>query len=271
MSLAIKESYDPHLLYHAINIVVELEYKVPMQKVYDVLAIVEKNNEKSIDKISPQEVLNIMKLLGDNLEGTILTDVPCDGNNLQSKIKELLRLLGCVLSDAELNRILKGELTLDDALSKYAKIAWMMIFEIDEHGKSRPNRIMVEHMLMCAQTIAIENVEIKMQRLLESNRAQERNNRTIAVLEKHDNMKTLHRTTAERTDPVLLEQKRNKLRLYIAHMQGYDRDRDRDGGRGIDMTTGYVIDFGDIYIADKEHGSVFEDREHDGIDMRDIK
>ena len=50
-----------------------------------------------------------------------------------------------------------------------------------------------------------------------------------------------------------------------------DRDLDRDGGRGIDMNTGYVIDFGDIYIADKSHGGVIEDIERDGIDMGDIK
>ena len=53
-------------------------------------------------------------------------------------------------------------------------------------------------------------------------------------------------------------------------MQGYDRDRDRDGGRGVDMTTGEIIDFGDIYIADKEHGCFINDIERDGIDMRDL-
>ena len=71
--------------------------------------------------------------------------------------------------------------------------------------------------------------------------------------------------------PVELEQKRRKLKLYIAHMQGYDRDRDRDGGRGINMVTGEIIDWGDIFIADKEHGAVLEDQNRDGIDRIDIR
>jgi hypothetical protein len=54
-------------------------------------------------------------------------------------------------------------------------------------------------------------------------------------------------------------------------MQGYDRDRDRDGSRGIDISTGEIIDFGDIFIADKEHGAILEDRMNDGIDREDIK
>jgi hypothetical protein len=265
-----QQAYDPHLLYHAINITVELEYKVPMQKIYKILEIVEANNKKNINKISPQDVLQLLTLLGDRLESSVLDDEPSDNTNLQAKIKELLRLLGCVLSDQELNQILKGELSLDAALSKQAKAAWLMVFNIDEDGKMRPNKEIVDHMLMCAQTIAIENVEIKIQRnIIEAKNMEKTDKRTPIMLAKNENMKTLHRAEREKSDPVLLEKKRNKLRLYIAHMQGYDRDRDRDGGRGIDMTTGYVIDFGDIYIADK-HASTIEDIGRDGIDLCDL-
>ena len=274
MKTATKQVYDPHLLYHAINITVELEYKVPMQKIYNILEMVESTNQKNVDKITPQEVLDILKVLGNNLESSVLTDEPCDGDSMQSKIKELLRLLGCLLSDQELNKILKGELSIDEALSKQGKLVWSMIFDRDDNGRYRPNREMVNHMSWCSQIIALENVETRIQRIAENRHRDQREKPHLGgelMVQKYNNPKTIHRVEREQNDPVLLEQKRNKLRLYIAHMQGYDRDLDRDGGRGIDMNTGYVIDFGDIYIADKSHGGVIEDIERDGIDMGDIK
>ena len=273
MSAYVKQEYDPHLLYHAINITVELEYKIPMQKVYDILVVVEKNNKKSVDKISPKDVLILLETLGKNLEEDVLNDENGSEDSLQSKIKELLRLMGCELSDHELNKILKGEITLDSALSKRAKAIWLIVFEQDDHGKYKPNKEMVDHMLFSAAWIANESVELKMQNSIEHYRIQrvEQLYRNNPVLRKSLQEQILEKTEKEKNDPAVLEKKRNKLRLYIAHMQGYDRDRDRDGGRGVDMTTGHVIDFGDIYIADKSHGSVIEDVDRDGIDMSDIK
>jgi hypothetical protein len=274
-----KPVYDPHLLYHAINITVELEYKVPMQKIYNLLELVDKSNENNVNKITPQEVLSLLQTLGNSLEDSVLTDDPPDGNNtnLQAKIKELLRLLGCELTDKELNKILKGELALEDALSKQARIAWMLIFDKDNDGRSRPSKDMVEHMLWCSQIIALENVELDIQRSMQNYHKEQKEynakpqlQSNEKIIQKHGNLKVSNKLEKERYDPIELEKKRNKLRLYIAHMQGYDRDRDRDGGRGVDMTTGVIIDFGDIYIADKSHGSAIEDIEHDGIDMKDI-
>ena len=46
-----------------------------------------------------------------------------------------------------------------------------------------------------------------------------------------------------------LEEKLRKLRLMIAHLQGYDRDRDGDGERGVDPETGYIRDFDDVFMA----------------------
>ena len=275
MRTLVKQEYDPHLLYHAINVAVELEYKVPMQKVYDILVLVDKSNEKSVEKISSQEVMVLLKALGDGLENTVMSTSSddCDGNNsnLQAKIKELLRLLGCSLSDKELNMILKGELELDKALSKQARIAWNLIFDKRDNDRYRPNQELVDHMMWCSRVIALENVEMKIQRSMEERRQINQSRQIAVALPKNEYVVGIARTRREELDPVLLEEKRNKLRLYIAHMQGYDRDIDRDGGRGIDMTTGLIIDFGDIYIADKQHGSVIEDIEHDGIEMADIK
>ena len=276
------EQYDPHILYHAINLTVELEYKVPMKKVYQILAKVEEQNKKNATKISPQEVLELLQTLGDSLESSVESDVPagpCDGvdgegggASLQEKIKELLRLTGCTLSEKDLNRILKGEISLDDALSPKAKAAWLIVFDVDEHGKSRPDREIVDQMLWCTQTLALENIEMKIERYQVNKEINAKNRiHTQGVLQKSDNLKTLFRAEKDRNNPAVLDEKRRKLKLYIAHMQGYDRDRDRDGGRGIDMTTGEIIDFGDIYIADKEHGSLIHDLERDGIDIADIR
>ena len=108
------EQYDPHILYHAINLTVELEYKVPMKKIYKILEKVEEQNKKNETKISPQEVLELLQTLGNSLESSVDSDLPygpCDGVDgegngnvsLQEKIKELLRLTGCTLSEKDLN------------------------------------------------------------------------------------------------------------------------------------------------------------------------
>ena len=94
-----------------------------------------------------------------------------------------------------------------------------------------------------------------------------------------ENLKTLFRkdeekkrTRIEDIDYVELDRKRAKLRLYIGHMQGYDRDRDHDGSRAMDPTTGYVVDYEDAYITDKIHsGAILEDIDNDGIEIAEIK
>ena len=263
-----KQSYDPHLLYHAINMTIDLGYKVPMQKVYNIIEILCKERYTADDLYDKsKEIVALLKKLGTSLEDSVMTDSLCDGDTLQSKIKELLRLLGCELSDQELNRILRGELSVDEALSKQAKTAWLMIFYKDNNGKYKPNKEMVEHMLYCTQAWALEDLEMKIERArMEPNEYQRaQRGKEIFMTSKYQYLEQ------ERTDPVMLERKRNKLRLYIAHLQGYDRDLDRDGGLGIDLTTGIIVDFGDIYMADKMHGGIIDDIEKDGIDMEDIR
>ena len=166
MFMVNSQIYDPHLLYHAINITVELKYAVPMKRVYNLLEILSDGKDRKVS-ITPNEILEVLNKLGTNLEDTILSDEPCDGDSLQSKIKELLRLLGCNLSDVELNKILKGELSLDEALSKTAKIGWLMVFEVDENCKYRPNDQIVEQMLWLSQSIAVESIENKIQKTMQ--------------------------------------------------------------------------------------------------------
>ena len=264
-----KIHYDAHLLYHALNMTAELRYMVPMERIYKILEKAEKYNETHEPKITEDEIIEVLSTLGNTLEDSMTNEAPPEDNNLQSKIKEILRLLGCHLSEQELNKILKGELSLDEALSKKARIAWSLVFDIDEKGRMRPNKELVEDIAYASQIIAFETIERNIQKE-QIERASRHKSRDEGLLRKSDNLKTLYRTTQKHLDPVVLEQKRRNLKLYIAHMQGYDRDRDRDGGRGIDMTTGEIIDFGDIYIADKEHGAIIEDIGRDGIDMADI-
>lgn len=270
MTTATNERYDPHLLYHAINITVELRYKVPMQKIYKLLQVAEERNKTSEKQITTADIIALLENLGGALESTVLTDEPSEGESLQSKIKEILRLLGCNLTDQELNQILKGELSIEEVLSNQARLAWSLIFKKD-NDKYRPSQDVANMILWCTQDIAIENVELKIQRVLENYRLENKRHSQEGMLLKSDNMKTLYRTNKIQYDPIELDKKRVKLKLYIAHMQGYDRDRDRDGTRGVDMSTGEIIDFGDLFIADKEHGSFIDDRMNDGIDRADIK
>jgi hypothetical protein len=68
-----------------------------------------------------------------------------------------------------------------------------------------------------------------------------------------------------------MDRKQVELKLYVAHMQGYDRDLDGDGSGGINRATGEVIDYDDIYIADKAKHMQEEEREEDEILVRDIR
>jgi len=263
------QTYDPHLLYHAIGITVELEYKVPMQKVYAILSAATKTDSKNIP--SPSEIQEMLTAMGSAIENssTEESDLP-DTNSLQAKIKEMLRLLGCDLPVSDLNKILKGDLAIENVLSKQAQTAWRLVFSTSADGRVIPNKDTVELVFLCTQSIALENVERKIDRVMQDYRA--RNTQPIErhVLEKGDNLKTVRAPREIKEDPVELDRKRAKLKLYIAHMQGYDRDRDHDGGRGIDMSTGDIIDFADIYMSDKQ-GHVIDDIAHDGIDLSDIR
>lgn len=261
-----KQEYDPHLLYHAINITVELEYKVPMQKIYNILVLVEESNQQDVHQVTPEDVLSLLSALGNKLESGELSDTPPDGNSLQEKIKEILRLLGCELSDQELNKILKGEISLDQALSKQAKVAWLTVFDLGNDGKYRPNREIIDNVLICSQAIALEGIEMQIQRAMTDRQIRHKVRQQNLMYQERD----VRKYEKERYDPVALDRQRKKLKLYIAHMHGYDRDRDRDGGLGIDLTTGEIIDYEDVYIADKTHGNFIHDIDRDGIDMKDI-
>ena len=277
-----KPEYDPHILYNAINLTAELQYKVPMQRIYDILVIVEKKNKGKKDKaemITPEDIMKLLNILGDLLIKDA-SDSPCDTSSLQAKIKELLRILGCTLSDQDLNKILKGQISITDVLSKDAQLVWQLLFDVDAQGKMRPDHEMADHLLISMQNIAIENIERQMEsQLIENrNRKMSAHQRAQNILLRDENLKTLFRTDEEKKrsrgediDYVELDRKRAKLRLYIAHMQGYDRDRDHDGSRAVDPTTGYIIDYEDAYITDKIYsGAILEDRNTDDLEVHEI-
>lgn len=268
-----KQAYDPHLLYHAINLTVELQYKVPMQKIYDFLAKLEEISPGSVGKMKVEDLANLFNILSKRLEELSETEEYYECKTLQEKIKMILRMMGYSLSDQELNQILRGELELDKVFTKEAKTVWLLMFSKNAKGLYVPDKEIVDHVLHMTQNIAIKTLDLQMQESLEHYKIKQHNR---VILEAAQNSRTNPairnslKIRKEYEDPLTLDKKMNKLRLYIAHMQGYDRDRDRDGGRGIDMTTGIVIDFSDIYIADKIHGAVIEDIEHNGLDVRDL-
>ena len=258
---------DPHLMYYAINITVELKYTVSTNLIYNVLERAQQQKKRKADTAMMNEVADMLRNLGSQLESTVLTDEPYECKSLQEKIKELLRLLGCKLSPEELNKILKGELTIEKVLSKQAQELWKLVFDVTDQNQYRPNQEFVDNLMLCIKEYALATLDIKLEKAMREYQI------TRVKRDRFENtMQT--RVLKERKQafeaPVELEKKRRKLKLYIAHMQGYDRDRDRDGGRGINMVTGEIIDWGDIFIADKEHGAIIEDVERNGIDRTDI-
>ena len=120
------------------------------------------------------EVLEILKLMSSELTDTVGDEDQDDKNDLPSKIKELLRLLGCYLTKEELNAILRGDVPLDKALSPKAKAAWLIIFDRDEMGKFRPNKEIVNELVWLTEKIAYETIEVQIQRNLEGYRSRTR-------------------------------------------------------------------------------------------------
>ena len=248
--------YDPHLLYHSINITVELEYNVPLKTVY---RIVEENEKKpKEERLSMQELIVLIRKLGQSLQTKVLNQDESEQDeeiDLKTKIKLMLELLHCELSNEELNKILRGELALEDALNKEARVAWKLFFEKNNKGKMVPNKTAVNQMLALTENFAFMDVNQQYKRELAS-RTKARMMQVNNVYNSKDNLKTerARKEIIERSGDeklILLDKQRKKLKLYIAHMQGYDRDRDGDGGRGINMETGEIVDFDDIYMADK--------------------
>lgn len=273
MTFDVKERvYDPHILYHAINLTVELRHKVSLQKIYDILEQIDRINKNEKLNITSSDLLRLIQLMGDKLEDTIQdTETSECPATPQEKIKEMLRLLGCQLSKDELNQILSGNIDEKTVMSKDAATLWKIIFRKNQKGRQVPDLDLTDQLLDSMQFYVMQDLEEKIELYLQAREpgldqlTEEKANKKLLTMKIKVQGKNME------LDPVELEKKQNKLRLYIAHMQGYDRDRDRDGGIGIDMTTGLVIDYSDIYIADKEHGSVIEDLEHDGLDVEDIR
>lgn len=270
-----KAEYEPHLLYEAINITVELQYNVPLKTVY---AIIEQNEQKQ-NKLTMKELADLIKTLGRSFQQRVIKRRDDEANeeeiDLKTKIKLMLELLHCELSNDELNQILKGELALEDALNKQALAAWNMFFTIGDDGKMRPNKEMVEQMTMIMQDFALLdlNQKYKME-LMNQTRTRMKEIESGDYYSK-DNIKSERAKKMSITQGeeklLQLDRQRKKLKLYIAHMQGYDRDRDHDFGRGINMETGDVIDFGDIYLADKglDEYLMNDDREERALYERD--
>ena len=274
----IQELTDPHLLYHAINLTVELKYAIPVKKIYKLLVAIQKHSpENEITSTDVLQVLQILKLQINKKAFSDETNEP--PTSLKEKIKSILRLLGVELENNELNRILNGQIKVEDALPKYAQKAWYMIFDIDSaSGKARPVEYVVDHLLLFSEELAVSEMEQKLQYQREQRQLfviQSRMNQNYYDFLTQEEKKQLdikdQQIHSKEESPRELEEKLVKLRLYIAHMQGYDRDLDRDGTRGIDLSTGYVVDYDDAYIEDKRHGCVIEDKEYDGIDLEDLK
>ena len=272
-----KKSYDPHILYLALNIEAELKHMLDARRIYKILETMPRS---VVNTSTAEEMAGLFRLLGK----TIAESADCNNDmddaeeiggeekrTLRQRIREILSLTGCELSTDELNQILSGKVSPEKAMSKKSVTAWNCIFTKTEQGRYIPDSRAVESMRLAMTTVAIRLLEEKQLELIRNAGSEKfveygykspirsfREPQKDSILQKEES-------------PAELERKANKLRLYIAHMQGYDRDLDGDGGRGIDPQTGIVIDYSDIYIADKSHGAIIEDKDRDNvIDIEDI-
>ena len=301
-----RETANPHIVYKSINTTVALEYKVPMELIYDILDTKakrkKKKTEESEGESDAREMDNLERILremGISMEEYCRNPQFQGQMSISDKIKMLLSFLQKDLGSQELNAVLKGEKSIDSVLNPQAQSLWNLLFIQDNTGRYKPDKEMTERLVAASVEYALSTVTQRQERRLESAGERQERERDIEEeirqqtyeqardLERVDRIVTqeeqqtqvieqnLHydKTTVkaqafdERQIPrsdrefnaLEDEERENALRRYIAHMQGYDRDRDSDGGRGIDMKTGYVIDYGDIYLAD--HGTNVQELE----------
>lgn len=269
----VRTEYDPHILYISINITVEMEYQVPLNRVYPIVEAASKRAGFKGTEKDVSNLINVIKKLGLDIQNIADDEESQVDNNesLKDKIRRMLEALGCQLSDAELNAILRGDIAIEEALTKDAQILWRLIF-VKKGDRTVPDQDIVNCLDILSEEYALENLYItkekQMLRLKEMNDfqyKQDRNNIKVSSLSQHSILK-------QTQDVESLSKKIAKLKLYVAHMQGYDRDLDHDGEYGIDPETGEIRDFECIYLADKRYsGAVIDDKERDGIDVEDIK
>lgn len=243
-----KNGYDPHLLYQAINITVELQYTVPMTLIYNLLLKLKLKRKEGEREPSIDEVVRLLSLLGNTMqEDTALMEIEDTDRDLQSRIKYVLRLTKCKLTPQELNKILKGQLSVKDVLNKEAQLAWAIMFE-EKEGRYIPAAQNVTWLIDITQ----EHAMGQMLKEYNKNCFKYAHAQAKHLDRRAENMKI------EKAEPEAevymaknksIEEKLRKMRLYIAHLQGYDRDRDGDGERGVDPETGYIRDIDDIFMA----------------------
>ena len=267
-------NYDPHLLYQAINITVELEYHIPFKLIYNILANLQEKMNPGEKEPSINEMVKLVKTMATFVDsnGVESEDMP---DNLKSKIKLILSMLGCDLGNDELNKILRGDIAVEDILNKESQLAWKLIFKKDENERYHPSQECVNWLLLLAEDYTFGVMLDKYTRNCYEQKDYDRK-LSRDGLHNIDNYKTAryheNRVPEYVIENLSLEKKMRNLKIYLGRMQGYDIDRDGDGQRGMDPETGEIIDFDDIFITDKIFGgAVIEDLNHNGLDLEDIK
>lgn len=242
-----QSGHDPHLLYQAINITVEMQYTVPMTLVYNLLLKLKLKRKPDEKEPKVQDIIRLLSTIGTGLLSDTEDKVEIEDTeqDLKTRIKYILKLTNCELSNQDLNKILRGELSIKDVMNKDAQLAWNMMFEMQD-DRQVPSTQNVEWLLNVAENYAIGQITKEYNNNcykyaeLQSINEQNGNTKTMRALENPTKYLDRNKT---------LEEQMRKLRIYIGHLQGYDHDRDGDGERGIDPETGYVRDYDDICLA----------------------
>lgn len=236
-----------------------------MTLIYNLLLKLKLKRKDGAKEPTIDEVVKLLALIGNTIqEDSSLMEIEDTEQDLQTRIKYMLKLTKCKLSPQDLNKILKGQLSVKDVLNKEAQLAWDIMFE-EKEGRYIPDARSVSWLLDITQEHAMGQI------------LREYNSNCLKYAQaqqKHLDVKNnrQHNVKIERAEkePIVfmernksLEEKLRKLRLYIAHIQGYDRDRDGDGERGVDPETGYVRDFDDVFMANNLFDDVVEKQEYE--------
>ena len=89
-----KNGYDPHLLYQAINITVELQYTVPMTLIYNLLLKLKLKRRDGEREPSIDEVVKLLALIGDTIqEDSSLMEIEDTEQDLQTKINQMISMI----------------------------------------------------------------------------------------------------------------------------------------------------------------------------------
>ena len=283
---------DPEIFMKAMSFSSDLFHFIPTQVLYDLLLAIQEQDEKRAEGIEEagegsegtdkKKLKQLLIELGIALENQS-QNLQIGQKTIQQKIHELLSLLKSDLSNQELNQVLKGEKKPKEVLSQSACILWDLMFYTNQNNVQVPNPKIIDMVTRSSVEYAISDLkqhqDREIRRAPAAYETEHEIKDRIRMAEQREEWMREHNyeehpwtanppkyereqldTTRSDLDPIVIAKKLSALKVYVATMQGYDRDWDHDGGRGIDMQTGEIVDYDDVRAANGEDQEIERER-----------